>query len=161
MSDLIERSARILAAQGPEAIANIEAIANRAKAMLAAGEVEPSPVGPPPPPEPFWWQVEQVDAAAPREIWMAAVEDSATGEGITGYFLAGLFRSEAEVRRQLAGEVGVWLADIARVGSPAEPLPSAKFFATERLISSLQAMSKEQCGPGLAAFFVRFQVNFE
>jgi hypothetical protein len=68
VSDLVERAARYLRSKGNEAVAEHQAILERAGEILAAREVVPSPAEPLPPAELFAWQLEETAPKVPRSI---------------------------------------------------------------------------------------------
>ncbi len=81
-------AARYFAEQGIEKNEQVQAIVDRAREMLASGEVVPPADGEDPHrPPPYPWESTQPPADLPRRVWLAAVLDFATGEGMTHHFV--------------------------------------------------------------------------
>ena len=102
-----EDPTRALAAKGAELVEQMQAIVDRARAMIVAGEVVPEgdPVGATP--SAYSWEVDHgppPDASA--AVRLGTVEDFATGEGYSVFFHAALAKSEDAFRRVMARELG-------------------------------------------------------
>lgn len=107
-----------------------------------------------PEPQSYSWQVEEVfPIGSPALVYLASVDDFATGEGLTVYFTAVSGRSEHEVRRRLAREWGAPLADRAWVALGIDTaIPFAPVFVTPVLRAALGAFDPRH-GPAVFNFF--------
>ncbi|MBX7483587.1 hypothetical protein [Qipengyuania qiaonensis] len=101
-------------------------------------------------------ELADIDPTCQREIWVAAVENGATGEGVTGNFLVGIFYDEAEVRRALAAHLDRCLANAARVSTRSDPPASLEFWTPTSLVDTFERMLGEKEGPGRAVFRTQF-----
>ncbi len=113
-----EAAARHLALKGRAAIEQIQATVDRARELLAGGLAPPANDIEPPPHQ--WELVDDRPSEALPRIWLAVVDDFATGEGLSVYFVAGLARGENAFRRSIALELGRELADRAVVREGAD-----------------------------------------
>lgn len=158
----IQRVARLLAIKGEAEVAMVLAIAKRAEALLAdpafAATITATEKAVP---APFAWEKQEVfPIGAPVSLWLASVDDFATGEGLTVHFAAAFARSESEFRRRLAVELGAGLADRARVGrGVGAPPPFTPLFLTPALRSALEEFEAGH-GPASFSFFACYRANY-
>lgn len=91
----LERQARHVAKLGMASVENLETMIARARELLEAGEIVPPPsVENPCLPHLYAWQLTEPQLELPRRVWLATVEDFATGEGHSVYFAAGFAHDE-------------------------------------------------------------------
>ncbi|MDP4574419.1 hypothetical protein Q9K02_04610 [Qipengyuania sp. G39] len=140
------------ARKGEESVAELQATVERAREMLASGEVQPYAEGENPfEVPPFDWEVSEPKTDAPRRIYLGSVSDLATGQGHTVHFAAGLARDEDEFRRQLAAHMGHALANGAKVNRGLEEVSFSKTFISPSLRQTLEKF--DEGGDALAGFF--------
>ena len=160
MTSPIETPARHLAKQGPGKIADIQAIVDRARELLEQEDWNTIKSGTPAEVEGFPWESTKVDPNAVKRPLMAAVEEQATGEGLTAYFYSAPCRDENDMRKQLSHHIGRHLANAARISSFTDPLPSAAFFLSPNMAKALQGLDDRDEGPGAVSFFARYYANY-
>lgn len=85
-----EAAAPQLVEKGIGGIEQVQPIVDRAHEMLATGEVAPPFGEDPHRPSPYPWEVADARADMPKRVWVGAVEDFATGDGLTVHFAAAL-----------------------------------------------------------------------
>ena len=91
----LERQARHVAKLGMTSVENLEAVIARARELLEAGQIVPPPNDENPYlPQPYAWQLTEPQLDLPRRVWLATVEDFATGQGHSVYFAAGFAHDE-------------------------------------------------------------------
>lgn len=157
----LDAAARYLAEKGQAWVAHHQAIVDRAREMLASGEVVSTPDGiefhrPPP----YWWELTERDLSAPERVWLGTVDDFATGEGLRVYFVARFARSEEEFRRGLALELGRQLANRAEVREGVGPHPASTIFLSPAMRKSLDAFDRGEERPGALSFIARYHANY-
>ncbi len=156
-----EAIARLLATKGTAGVEQMQSIVNLAREMVIepGGASDRSPVsavaryeweaddGPPP--------------EGPSSVWMASMEDYATGEGISIYFVVAFAHTENEFRRHIARELGAGLADRARVRKGAEgSVPFGSMFLADSFRSSLRAFDRGEDRPAAMSFVARYRANY-
>lgn len=154
----LEQAARDLAARGDATVARVEAIVERARELLEAGGIQPTPNQE----EPYAWEADELfPLGTPMRIYLATVEDFATGEGLTVSFFAGRAPSANAFRRLVAREVGVHLANHAVIaeGSDAK-IPFGTMFLSDALGAKLKQIELGEDQPGAFTFFARWHVNY-
>lgn len=154
----LDKAARDLAARGEDTVARIAAIVERAKRLLEAGDTQPILDER----ESYAWEADElVPPDTPIQIYLATIEDFATGEGLTVSFFVGRARSANAFRRSIAGEVGVHLANHAIIAerSNAE-VPFGTMFLTNQLRAKLEQIELGEDQPGGFAFFARWHANY-
>jgi hypothetical protein len=156
-----EAVARHLAEKGGAAVEQWQAVVDRAREMLASGEVEPPSVGiDPHRPLPYPWETTERRLDAPKRVWLGSVDDYASGEGLSAYFAAGLAHGEDELRRSLSLEFGRELAHRAEVREGPGALPFSMFFVTPVLRKSLEAFDRGEGRPATMSFVARYRANY-
>ena len=94
---------KYLAEKGEAAIDQWQDTVDRARAMLASGEVLPPPDGiDPHRPPPYPWETSEQMMEGPYRIWLGSVSDYGTGEGISIYFFVEYAADEDEFRRSIS-----------------------------------------------------------
>ena len=163
--DQIERVARIVAAKGRDHVARLSAIIARAgeltgdPAFIASmNEVERSALQI----TPYGWEAEEEFViGAPQSIFLASVEDYATGEGSTVTFFATRVRSEAECRRRLAMRIDVESAHRASIGQHFDALiPFSELLVPNALRNAMRDIEEGPERPGEFSFFATFHLNY-
>ena len=154
-----EAVARHLVQLGEEAIRQMMATVERAQELLASGTVPPFPEGTEPLP-PYPWETSEPQLEEAKRVWFAAVNDFATGEGLTVYFAAALAHDEDEFRRCISSELGRELANKAdvRVGVHGSSLASR--FIPPTFVSTLEALDRGEERPATISFLVRYRANY-
>ena len=160
MTSFEDTAARHLASEGLEKIEAIQSVVDRARRILAEEGLDALRHGRNKVAEPYAWEKTDVDPSADRVALMAAVEDEATGEGLTAYFFAALCRNEDEMRRRLAPHIGHHLANAARIAPFSRPLPSASFFLSSRLAEEFADHNDGKSQIGTLSFFGKCHINF-
>ena len=122
-------AARHLARRGASAIEKMQLTLDLARTLLSSGAIEPYGEGEDPfVVPPFAWEVSEPRPGAIKRIFLGSVIETATGQGITYIFIAGLARDEDEFRRQLSQHIGRFLANGAKIGrGPGGPRFSPTF----------------------------------
>lgn len=147
-----EALAAHFARKGEESVEELQATVERAREMLASGEVQPYAEGENPfEVPPFDWEVSEPKSDARRRIYLGSVSDIATGQGHTVHFAAGLARHEDEFRRQLAAHIGHVLANGAKVNRGLEEVSFSKTFISPSLRQTLEKFDQGKDDP--AGFF--------
>src|SRR4051794_24482113 len=100
-----EETCRYFAEKGEAHLDRFQAILERAREMLANGEVFEPAGGIDPHQYHYPWESTQPPDAQMR-IWRATADDFATGQGLTVHYGVGRARDEDEFRRQIAREFG-------------------------------------------------------
>ncbi len=142
-------------------IEQVRAIAERAEEMLATGEVAPPPFGDDPhrsPPYP--WELTERRTDAPKRVWLATVDDFATGECLSVFFAASLARDEDEFRRHISFELGRQLAHRAEVRVGLSALPFSGLFLSAALRKTLGEFDRGERPPAAMSFFARYHANY-
>lgn len=155
-----EAAARHLAEKGEGAIAEVAAIAERARELLASGLVNPAADGHDPHRPPYSWELTERDVHAPKRIWLGYVDDYATGEGLSVYFFAALARGEDEFRRSISLELGRELADKAEVRLGVGGFPFASMFLSPSFASSLEGFDRGEDRPAAMSFIAKYRANY-
>ena len=155
-----EALATHFARKGEESVAELQATVERAREMLASGEVQPyaeeeNAFEVPP----FDWEVSEPMTDAPRRIYLGSVSDLATGQGHTVHFAAGLARDEGEFRRQLAAHIGHVLANGAKVNRGLAEVPFSKTFISLSLRQSLEKLDQGRDAPAGYFYLSRLYEN--
>ncbi|WP_343342958.1 hypothetical protein WJT74_06565 [Sphingomicrobium sp. XHP0239] len=141
-----------LARKGPDEVKKVQASVDRARELLASGEVQLYREGENPfELAPYPWEVSEVPANAPRRIFLGTVSDLATGQGHTVYFAAALAWNEDEFRRKMAAHIGHALANGAKVNPGVEDFHFSKTFISPSLRQTLEKFDEGKDAP--AAFF--------
>ncbi len=154
-------AARYFAEQGAEKIEQVQAIVDRAREMLASGEVAPPIDGEDPHwPPPYPWESTEPPADLPRRVWLAAVMDFATGEGMTHHFAATLASDEDEVRRSLSREIGPHLAHGAKIGAGIGEFPSGSMFLSPNLRAKLESFDRGEDRPAAMSYLACYRANY-
>lgn len=158
MKDL-EQAARELAARGKATVARVAAIAEQARELLETEDIHPIA---PPEREPYAWEAsEDFQIGAPARVYVASVEDFATGEGLTVSFFAGRAPSENAFRRSIALKVGAHFANAALIGEGSGArVPFGKMFMSPALSARLKQIERGEDQPPAFDFFARWHVNY-
>ena len=155
-----EALATHFAQKGEGAVAELQATVERAREMLASGEVQPYGEGENPfEVPPFDWEVSEPKSDAPRRIYLGSVSDLATGQGHTVHFAAGLARDVDEFRRQLAAHIGHTLANGATVNAGLGDFPFSKTFISPSLRQTLEQFDQGRDAPGGFFYLSRWHEN--
>lgn len=155
-----EALATHFARKGEDAVAELQASIERAREMLATGEVQPYGEGenllelPP-----FDWEVSEPQSGAPRRIYLGSVSDPATGQGHTVHFAAGLAGDEDDFRRQLAAHIGHVLANGAKVKQGLGDISFSKTFISRSLRQSLKKFDQGRDAPAGFFYLSRWHEN--
>lgn len=145
--DQIQRLARHLASLGRQNAELIQLVVEEALRLLD----DPELVIPKVQPEAFPWEQEEPELSGPKGIYLATVEDHATGQGLTVYFAAVLARSENEARRSLSRYWTRNLAHLATLARGADAVvPYAELFLSPKLREGLKRL--EYCKQRPAGF---------
>ena len=146
--------------KGEESVAELQATVERAREMLASGEVQAYGEGENPfEVPPYDWEVSEPKSDAPRRVYLGSVSDLATGQGHTVHFAAGLARDEDEFRRQLAAHIGHVLANGAKVNRGLEEVPFSKTFISPSVRQSLEKFDKGKDAPARFFYLGRWHEN--
>ena len=159
MKEYQDVAARRLASGGLEKIDEVQNIVHRARELRAENQVDAPPPAPRAAAKPFDWEATQPGEEVQRKLFIAAVEEEATGIGLTAYFYATRCKDENAVRRKMASLVGRHLANAARVSRFSESPTSADFFMSPKMVRELTEL---RCGgeaPGAVSFFAEFHIN--
>lgn len=156
-----EAIARFLASKGMAGVEQMQAIVNLAREMV----IQPDGTSDAPPVSAvtsYEWEADDGPPPdAPRSVWMASMDDYATGEGLSIYFVVAFARTESEFRRHIALELGAGLADRARVRKGVEgSVPFGSMFLTGSLRSSLGAFDRGEDRPAAMSFVARYRANY-
>ncbi len=154
----LDQAARDLAARGEATVGRVGTIVERARVLLEAGDIQPAPNEE----ESYAWEADEFfPLGTPSQIYLATVEDFATGEGLTISFFAGRAQSANAFRRSMAREIGVHLAAHATIaqGSDAK-IPFGKMFLSDALRAKLEQVERGEDQPGAFAFFGRWHANY-
>ena len=155
-----EALATHFARKGEEAVAELQVTVDRAREMLASGEVPPYAEGenlfqvPP-----YDWEVSEPKSDARRRIYLGSVSDLATGQGHTVQFAAGLVRDEDEFRRQLAAHIGHVLANGAKVNRGLGEVSFSKTFISPSLRQTLDKFDQGKDAPASFFYLTRWHEN--
>jgi hypothetical protein len=154
----LEQAARDLAARGYATVARVETIVERARALLEAGGIQPTPNQE----EPYAWKADELfPLGTPMRIYLTTVEDFATGEGLTVSFFAGRAPSANAFRRLVAREVDAHLANTAIIAEGrAAKIPFGVVFLSDALRAKLEQIERGENQPGAFAFFARWHANY-
>lgn len=155
-----EAIARHLAGKGEAAVEQWQAVVDRAREMLASGEVRPLDGIDPHRLPPYPWETSGRRLDAPERVWLGSVEDYASGEGISVYFAAGLAHDEDEFRRSLSIEFGRELAHRAEVREDPDALPLSTFFLSPVLRTNVRAFDRGEGRPATMSFIARYRANY-
>lgn len=158
------RPSEVLAAhfarKGEESVAELQATVERAREMLASGEVHPYGQGESPfEVPPYDWEVSEPKSDAPRRIYLGSVSELANGQGHTVHFAAGLARDEDEFRRQLAAHIGHVLANGAKVNRGLEEIPFSKTFLSPSVRQTLEKFEQGKDAPAGFLYLSRWYEN--
>lgn len=156
-----EAIARLLASRGKAGVEHMQAIVDLAREMV----IEPDLATDGPllssVPRYEWEADEGPPPDRPSSVWMASMDDYATGEGLSVYFFAAFAHSENEFRRLIAREVGASLADRARVREGVDrSVPFASMFLSENFKSTLRAFERGEDRPATMSFVARYHANY-
>lgn len=155
-----EAVARHLAETGEAGIARMQAAIDRAREMLARGEVVDPSEAHEPTSHAYPWEHTERSLDGPKRVWLASVEDYATGEGLTLFFAAGLARGEDEFRRRIALELGRGRAHRAAIGQGLKgEVPFIDSFVSARLRAMLERFDQGEDPPATMSFFARYAEN--
>jgi hypothetical protein len=157
-----DRVARHLAASGAAEIARIRDIVARAQHMVDESGflTDPEVQRLTPPPRFPWERVELFPVGAELAVYQAMAETDATGEGIDLHYMAGLARSEDELRRRFAASVGPTLADTAMiVRGAAMGLPHSDLFVSPQLRALLDQAEQGDHRPAVLALDAHLHLN--
>lgn len=113
----LELDSRFLARRGEAKLDELQALVDRARELLTSGEVEPDLAYLEPLAPPHEWELSTPPSGTRNTIWLASVEDFATGSGHSAHVLACLARDEDEVRRLMSASFGRILANGATIGA--------------------------------------------
>ena len=154
-----DQAALELASKGEAVVARVAAIAERAHQLLGSVEFESAAASPQ---MLYAWQaLELFEVCTPRNIYIASVDDFATGEGLTISFFAGLAPSGNAFRRSIAGEVGASLADRATIGKASDAKVTFRdLFLSPALQARLRRIEHGEDDPGAFSFFARVHANY-
>tara|TARA_Y100000296_G_scaffold66979_1_gene79370 strand:+ start:679 stop:1164 length:486 start_codon:yes stop_codon:yes gene_type:complete len=159
MKEYQDVAARRLASGGLEKIEEVQKIVHRARQLRAENQVDALPSVPGAAAKPFDWEASQPGEEVQRKLFIAAVEEEATGLGLTAYFYAAPCKDEDAVRRKMASLVGRHLADAARVSRFTESPTSADFFMSPMMVRELTEFTCGSEAPGVVSFFAEFHIN--
>src|SRR5690606_4174077 len=106
----IQRLAKHLAHLGREKVEQFQLVAQEALSLLDSSE----PMLPQGQTDTYPWEQTEPVSDGTRAVYLATVEDYATGEGLTVYFAAVLARSEDEARRSLSR---LWSRNLAHLAT--------------------------------------------
>ena len=149
-----------LARKGPDEIEKVQASVDRARELLASGEVQLYGEGENPfELAPYPWEVSEVPANAPRRIFLGTVSDLATGQGHTVYFAAALAWNEDEFRRKMAAHIGHALANGAKVNPGVGDFHFSKTFISPSLQQTLEKFDQGKNAPAAFFFLSRWHEN--
>lgn len=160
MTSFEDTAARNLASQGLEKIEAFQSVVDRARRILDEEGLDALRLTPRKVVEPYEWEKTDVHPDADRVALMAAVEDEATGQGLTAYFFVAPCRDDDELRRHLARKIGRHLANAARVTPFSKTLPSARFFLSAKLTKELEGIADGNEGPGALSFLAQYHMNY-
>jgi hypothetical protein len=156
-----EAIARFLATKGAAGVEQMQAIVDRARAMVIEADwafADPpiSAVAR------FEWEADDdPPPEGPASVWIGSMEDYSTGEGLSVYFVAAFAHSENGFRRYIARELGTGLADRACVRKGVEgSVPCGSMFLTDCFRSSLRAFDRGEGRPAAMSFVARFRANY-
>lgn len=157
----LERQARHVAKLGMTSVENLEAVIARARELLEAGEIVPPPNEENPYlPQPYAWQLTEPQLDLPRRVWLATVEDFATGQGHSVYLAAGFAHDEDEFRRSLALELGPHLAHGAQAGAGVDGVPFKDMFLPAKLEAMLTGFDNGKERPAVMAYLARYYADY-
>jgi hypothetical protein len=154
----VEELARKIAANGATYLPLYQAALERAREILATGEIDKietwgSPL--------YWWEYGEPDHPpdVASQLFTASVESTATGGGMSVDFAAGLARGEVEFRRSLALKLGPHKANGAmlKIGS-AELAPFSAMFVSPTLQATLK--TAEDGGMPAFGYFAHFSASY-
>ncbi len=156
-----ELVARHLAEKGEAVIEQMQATVDRAREMLAAGEVSPPPDGiDPHRPPPYKWEITERLLDEPNRVWLASVDDYGTGEGLSVYFAAGFAHDEDEFRRRISLELGRELAHKAKVRLGVGDLPFASMFLSPAPRTTLEGFDQGEDRLGAMSYLACYRANY-
>jgi len=157
-----EIGSRYLARKGLAAITDLQAQVDRARELLASGEVEPDLEGAPPVAPPYEWELTTAPLGAPKRIWLASVENFATGMGHSAHGFACLAHDKDEVRRLMALSLGRFLANGATIGEGREAkVPIAQALIPEMVPRNLEEIAGSSGeGPAVITFLASYHANY-
>ena len=153
-------AARHLARRGSSAIEKMQLTLDLARTLLESGDIEPYGEGEDPlVVPPFAWEISEPRPGAIKRIFLGSVIETATGQGITYIFIAGLARDEDEFRRQLSQHIGRFLANGAKIGrGPGGPRFSPTF-VSPRLKEVLEMYDQGMNAPASFFYLSRWHEN--
>jgi DNA-binding GntR family transcriptional regulator len=155
-----ETLATHFAHKGEDAVAELQATVERAREMLASGEVQPYGEGENAFEVPLYdWEVSEPKSDAPRRIYLGSVSDLATGQGHSVHFAAGLARDGDEFRRQLAAHIGHVLSNGAKVNRGLDDVSFSKTFISPSLRQSLEKFDQGSDAPAGFFYLSRWHEN--
>ena len=158
----LEIGSRYLARKGLAAVTDLQAQVDRARELLTTGEVEPDLKDAPPVAPPFEWELTTPPLGAPKRIWLASVENFATGMGHSAHGFACLAYDEDEVRRLMALSLGRFLANGATIGEGREAkVPIAQALVPEMVPRNLEEIAGSGGeGPAVITFLASYHANY-
>lgn len=158
---MLELDARFLARRGTAKLDELQALVDRARELLASGEIEPDLADLPPLASPFAWEL-STSPSGQRGIWLGSVEDFATGAGHRVHAFACMAWDEDHARRLMAASVGRILANGATLGEGIDAeIPFVRFLLPIGVYEQLEeAASDGSNGPALMAFLASYHVNY-
>lgn len=154
--DQILRLARHLASLGREKVEQFQLVVNEARLLVDVPEqtlseerVEAHP-----------WERTEPASDQPKAIYLATVEDYATGEGLTVGFAAVLAHGEDEARRYLSRIWSRNLAHLAILARGADAIvPFARLFLSPELRANLQRIEAGEGRPAVFSYQARYHMN--
>ncbi|WP_126174492.1 hypothetical protein [Altericroceibacterium xinjiangense] len=155
-----EAAARYLADKGIARIELMQATVDRARELLESGEISEPVEGTEPNSAIYKWEKTERSPDAPRRVWIATVEDFATGEGVSIHCVAGFAGDADEFRRQIAPELGRHLANGAQVREGAAGFGWDTMFLTPHLRTLLAAWDRGDDRPAVMRYFAVFRANY-
>ena len=152
---------KYLAEKGEAAIDQWQDAVNRARAMLASGEVLPPPDGLDPHlPPPYPWETSEQQMEGPYRVWLGSVSDYATGEGMSIYFFVEFAADEDEFRRSISRRLTREIANQAQVCEGVAAAPNAQWFLSSQLRARLEAFERGEDLPGAMSFYACYRANY-
>lgn len=152
----IQRLARHLASLGCEKVEQFQLVVKEALSLLD----DPEQMLPEAPMDTYPWEQPGPVPEGARAVYLATVEDYATGEGLTVRFAAVLANGEDEARRYLSRVWSKNLAHLVTLAQGADAIvPFARLFLSPDLRAHLRRIETGEDRPPIFSYQACYHMN--
>lgn len=150
---------RHLAGRGKEEIDRMQDLIDRARLLLANGELATEDI------TSYWWESDRGSTPdKPPKIWVTYITHSATGEGLTHQIYVGLSSSEGEFRRQISQEfdrnIAHQVAVVQGIDALNEFAPEASFLVSAPVRQRLRQLDAGTDQPPAFNMLLRLHTSY-